>query len=157
LRNYRRARGLCYTYGERWSRDHRCSGTVQLHVLQEVIDLFQPDLSDEEQESSATSSAEFHLIQPVTVLKDPGTLTFQLSGVIQGQTVTLLVDSGSTHSFINDKFVAQLSDVTPLKNVLRVKVADGAQMQSTQGIMNCPWSCDGYEFHANFKFLKLGT
>jgi predicted aspartyl protease len=102
-------------------------------VLQEVIDLFQPDLSDEEQESSATSSAEFHLIQPVTVIKDPGTLTFQLSGVIQGQTVTLLVDSGSTHSFINDKFVAQLSDVAPLKNVLRVKVADGARCRVHKG------------------------
>jgi hypothetical protein len=60
--------------------------------------------------------------------------------------VTLLVDSGSTHSFLNDKFIERLSDVTTLKSVLRVKVADGAQMQS-----------DGQEFHANFKFLKLGT
>jgi hypothetical protein len=31
------------------------------------------------------------------------------------------------------------------------------RLQSDQGIMNCPWSCDGHEFHANFKFLKLGT
>jgi hypothetical protein len=80
-----------------------------------------------------------------------------LYGVIQGQIVPLLVDSGSTHSFLNDKFVEYLPDVTTLKNVLRVKVADGAQMQSDQGILNCPWSCDGHEFHANFKFLKLGT
>lgn len=28
LKAYRRARGLCFTYGERWSRDHRCGPTV---------------------------------------------------------------------------------------------------------------------------------
>lgn len=28
LRNYRRARGLCFQCGEKWSRDHQCKGTV---------------------------------------------------------------------------------------------------------------------------------
>lgn len=35
LRAYRRAQGLCQRCPEKWSRDHRCAASVQLHVLQE--------------------------------------------------------------------------------------------------------------------------
>lgn len=41
LRNYRRAKGLCFTCGERYSRDHKFQPTVQLHVVQEMVDFFQ--------------------------------------------------------------------------------------------------------------------
>lgn len=34
LRNFRRAKGLCYTCGEKWGRKHKCGGTIQLHVVQ---------------------------------------------------------------------------------------------------------------------------
>jgi hypothetical protein len=40
LKNYRRAKGLCFTCGERWSRDHKCQQTVQLHVVQELVEFF---------------------------------------------------------------------------------------------------------------------
>jgi len=35
LRDYHRARGLCIHGGDKWSRSHKCSETVQLQVLQE--------------------------------------------------------------------------------------------------------------------------
>jgi len=41
LRAYRRARGLCFTCGERWGRDHRCGPTVQLHVVEELLAMVQ--------------------------------------------------------------------------------------------------------------------
>lgn len=39
MRAYRRARGLCYTCGEKWGRDHVCGPTVQLHVVEELLEL----------------------------------------------------------------------------------------------------------------------
>lgn len=33
LRAYRRAKGLCFTCGERWGKDHVCRQEVQLHVV----------------------------------------------------------------------------------------------------------------------------
>jgi len=33
LKLYRRSRGLCYTCGEKWGREHQCSKTIQLHVV----------------------------------------------------------------------------------------------------------------------------
>jgi hypothetical protein len=83
LRNYRRARGQWYTCGERYSREYQCKGTVQLHVLQEVLDVFQgEEASDDDQSSSNSATVELHLMTTETVIKDPSTLTFQLTGVV---------------------------------------------------------------------------
>jgi hypothetical protein len=38
LRNYRRAKGLCQFCAEKWSKDHKCAETVQLHALQEMLE-----------------------------------------------------------------------------------------------------------------------
>lgn len=40
LHAYRRARGLCDHYAEKWSRDHKCANTVRLNAMQEVLELF---------------------------------------------------------------------------------------------------------------------
>lgn len=43
LRATRRAQGLCMRCGGKWSRDHQCPPAVQLHVVQELLDVFQVD------------------------------------------------------------------------------------------------------------------
>lgn len=40
LRNYRHARGLCFKCGERWGHEHTCPTSVQLHVVEELLELF---------------------------------------------------------------------------------------------------------------------
>jgi len=42
--------GQCFKCGDKWAHNHRCAPTVQLHVVQEIWELFQ--LSSEESESS---------------------------------------------------------------------------------------------------------
>jgi hypothetical protein len=39
LRASRRAQGLCMRCGGKWSRDHQCPAAVQLHVVQELLDM----------------------------------------------------------------------------------------------------------------------
>jgi hypothetical protein len=39
LHTYRRAKGLCYTCGERGGKEHKFHGSVQLHIVQELVDL----------------------------------------------------------------------------------------------------------------------
>jgi hypothetical protein len=128
LCQYRKARGLCFTCGEKWARDHQCKSSVQLHVIQEVLDMFQPNATEMEPDPSSDTQAEFHLMLADILPKDPSSLTFKVSAVIQGHTVQLLVDSGSTHSFLNSKFLPLCSDVSTLDQPLRVKIADGALM-----------------------------
>jgi hypothetical protein len=40
LKNYRKARGLCYKCGERWGKDHTCPATIQLHVVEELFTIY---------------------------------------------------------------------------------------------------------------------
>jgi hypothetical protein len=126
-------------------------------VLQEVLALFQIKPIDEDNNQPPSPQAELHPMAPDTHIKDPGSLTFQLVCEIQNQPVRLLIDSGSTHSFLNSKLAPLRKGVVPLKTALRVKVADGAHMQSQLGIQNCTYYYDQHEFHTHFKFLALGT
>lgn len=41
LCNYRKAQGLCMHCKEKWGPGHRCAPQVQLHVLQEVWNLYE--------------------------------------------------------------------------------------------------------------------
>lgn len=56
LRDYRRARGLCFKCGERWGQDHTCPTSVQLHVVEEMLELFGIDTAAE---SSSTGDGDY--------------------------------------------------------------------------------------------------
>uniref|UniRef100_A0ACD5U6K5 Uncharacterized protein n=1 Tax=Avena sativa TaxID=4498 RepID=A0ACD5U6K5_AVESA len=43
LRNYRRAKVLCFKCGERWGQEHTCPTTVQMHVVEELLAMFSQD------------------------------------------------------------------------------------------------------------------
>jgi hypothetical protein len=69
----------------------------------------------------------------------------------------MLVDSGSTVSFLNVKLQSALQSVTTLTSPIRVKVADDRQHTCTKEIHSCAWSTQGHEFSTDFKLLQLGA
>jgi hypothetical protein len=81
----------------------------------------------------------------------------QLHAFIEKHEVLILVDSGSSTSFINSQLAAQLSGVQPLPVPCRVNVADGAQLRCTSFIPNCSWSAQGHQFKTDMKLLPLGA
>jgi predicted aspartyl protease len=115
---------------------------VQLHVFQEVLELFSIEAVDHDQASSSSTEAELHLMTKETAIKDPSTLTFKLAGVIQDQQIQFLIDSGSTHSFLNSTFIPQLSGVVPMQATMSVKVANVELLQCNQALLNWPWTCE---------------
>jgi hypothetical protein len=56
LRASRRAQGLCMCCGSKWIRDHKCAEQVQLHLLQELLDMF-PEGDDEEESGPSSPTA----------------------------------------------------------------------------------------------------
>jgi hypothetical protein len=38
LKAYRKAKGLCFICGKKWGKEHKCGTTVQLHVVQEMLE-----------------------------------------------------------------------------------------------------------------------
>jgi hypothetical protein len=105
----RRKMGLCMKCGERWSKGHKCPATVPLHVLEELFQTFQVDtastcsgdgLDREEDELLTLSQCAAVGIQ--------GRKTVRLHGRIHKQEILILVDSGSSATFISNKAVDQL-------------------------------------------------
>lgn len=92
-------------------RDHRCPEKIQLHVLQEVWDLYRANDSDDGcDEDTATDQALVLEVLAATSAPPPGRAIL-FSGSVQGRSVTILVDSGSSCSFLSKSLAAHLSKV----------------------------------------------
>ncbi|XP_040259896.1 uncharacterized protein [Aegilops tauschii subsp. strangulata] len=155
LRAYRRARGLCYMCGEKWSRDHKCAAAVQLHVVQEMFEVLGMS-SRENQEAVSDTSSECHTISKAALEGSVAPRTIRLQGKLQSQQVLMLVDSGSSHSFISSVLAAKLQGVRHSPKALKVKIADGGQLLCNQEITRCSWSVQGHKFCTDLKVLPLG-
>jgi hypothetical protein len=126
LRAFRRAKYLCVCCAEKWSRDHKCSPAVQLHAVQE----------------EALAGTE-------------GPRTMKIQGAIQGKSVLILVDSGSTNTFLSSKLASQLSGVQPLPKPVHVQVGNGGILTCASFIQQAHWSVGEYEFITDMKILPL--
>ena len=122
LKAYRRARGLCDKCAKHWRPGHQCAMTVQLHVVQELMDLLSSDVGDhvglsdsaDTYPSSSTSSDQAHLFATLSLdalAGSDGPKTMRFMGSLQGQEILILVDSGSTHSFLSVSVADRLQGV----------------------------------------------
>lgn len=164
LRNYRRARGLCFKCGEKWGQDHTCPATVQLHVVEELFEMMGADASglndvctDATQELETLCTISVHDLSEKASNTEGAPSVLQLSGWIQDHPVIMLVDSGSTASFINLKLQPLMQNVSALLTPVKVKVADDRRLKCIEEIRSCSWSSQGHVFSTDFKFLQLGA
>ncbi|WVZ53785.1 hypothetical protein U9M48_004681 [Paspalum notatum var. saurae] len=157
LRAYRRARGLCDRCAEKWSRDHKCSTTIQLQTLQEVFELFQLDsVSDSEQEvASELEEQVFLALSEAAVTGSEPPRTLRLWGQIQSIPILILIDSGSSSTFLSQKIADQLSGVTELALPLSVRVANGGTLHSCAEIKQAQWHIQSCRFQADLRILPL--
>lgn len=156
LRAYRHSRGLCYQCAEKWTRDHKCNKQVQLHVVQELWDLFTCEALDSAQSDGGDLSEGtlLHLsCDAVAGTESPKTL--KLLGVIQGKEILMLLDSGSSHTFLRASVAQHLQGVSALLHPLRVQIANGGVMRCTHELQNASWTVQGVEFTTPLKILPL--
>lgn len=159
LRDYRRARGFYFKCGERCGNYHTCPTSVQLQVVEELLEL----LDIETQEDQGTSLEEEPPSRVVMAISR-STLTsgvppraFQLRAWIQGREVLMLVDSGSTTLFINGRLGANIVGVWPLPREYKVRVADGGELMCSASVPNRTWCSHEHQFSTDMKVLPLGV
>uniref|UniRef100_A0A8R7V8Z0 Uncharacterized protein n=1 Tax=Triticum urartu TaxID=4572 RepID=A0A8R7V8Z0_TRIUA len=80
----------------------------------------------------------------------------RLHGWVQDREVLMLVDSGSSHSFISSTLAHQLQGVQSARRPLSVRVANGGVLRSDQEIPKCEWRSQGVKFTTDLKVLPLG-
>ena len=82
--------------------------------------------------------------------------TIRLLGHMQGHDLLMLIDSGSSSSFISVAAADRLQGVMPLKSHTAVKIANGGTLQSDSWIPGCEWNTQGHTFHTDLRVLELG-
>lgn len=123
-------RGLCFKCGERWGPGHQCGPTVQLHIVEEILEILQadqvervmPGLEDEEVLMCVCKVALIGQTTPHTV---------RLVGSIAGKEVLILVDSGNSHSFVSEEVAERVQGHIRLQKPMVGKIVDGGVMSCT--------------------------
>ena len=83
--------------------------------------------------------------------------TIKLIGHLKGRSVLVLLDSGSTHSFINATTAKELKLETVLTTPVNVAVADGRNMAVSLKCNGCRWEMQQHQFQFDFRVLELGA
>jgi hypothetical protein len=65
---------------------------------------------------------------------------FGLRGTVQGLDLFVLLDSRSSHYFINSNHVISLSGLMLMERPISVRVANGSTLQYTSKLPNAQWS-----------------
>ncbi|GJN25313.1 hypothetical protein PR202_gb13125 [Eleusine coracana subsp. coracana] len=81
--------------------------------------------------------------------------TMKLLGTIQGRAVVILVDFGSSHTFVSSSVARDLTGKMSLDRALKVQVANGDSMQCDAHVCHALWAVQGYEFHSDLKVFPL--
>jgi hypothetical protein len=92
-----------------------------LEVFQGSDDTFSEDC-----ESHATPSHIYSTLSTAALSGVVAPRTMFMSGVIQDIPVCILVDSGSSHTFVSADIAAKLTGVSPVLSPIVVQVANGA-------------------------------
>jgi hypothetical protein len=123
---------MCDKCAEKWVFGHKCSSTVQLQAIQESWD-FKVD-EDSKSYASAPSSPVTTDNQLCVMLSEAALLSIEsarsmkLCGSILGHQLVILLDSGSSHCFLDAKVATQLQGLSMLPKPLIVQVANGAHL-----------------------------
>ncbi|XP_026398913.1 uncharacterized protein LOC113294751 [Papaver somniferum] len=122
----RREKGLCYNCNEVFQAGHKC--------LKQRIYM----LADDDEESTLYGE------------ESP------IEGASKKQPLTILIDSGSTHSFLGPAAAARCGgNLVPTASLL-VAVANGNKMVSDAKCPSFQWQMQGHQFQFEMRLLTLG-
>lgn len=126
LKEYRRSNGLCFRCGDKYTPSHKCQtqaqGQIKAMQAQEILsdDILDAVVIEEDEEEMQLS------LNAIIGADHPKTL--RVRALIENQVMLMLIDSGSSHSFINTELVERLGYTPTRINTMTVKVANGEIM-----------------------------
>ena len=148
----RQDKGVCYNYDERFVPGHK-SKTQQVFILETMI---KPEIDEDtiealkEAKPLPVPEISLHALSGVTTLQ-----AMRVNGVICGRLVHILIDSGSTHNFVNSKFARKLDRCKFPSPTFRVMVANSMCLQCKEIYLAIPMEIQGYHFQTNVYPLDL--
>lgn len=81
--------------------------------------------------------------------------TMKVTGSIGTKPLHILIDSGSTHNFLDEKIASKMRCPTKSINPMKITVADGNLMTCNQLCENLQWVMQGTWFRADVLLIPL--
>lgn len=149
----RKEKGLCFNCDEKFVRGHRCQRKQLFLIIgeEEEEEEISPDISEMIIEDLENVQISMHALVGSYSFR-----TMRIKGNLRGRTITILIDSGSTHNFIEPgvvKFSGYKVEPTPN---LSVAVADGTKLCSKAVCKGFTWEMQGIQFNTEVRVLAIG-
>ena len=119
----RRDKGLCFNCDEKFAPGHRCKKLFLIEGCWPKEDSDDGIGDIEEKEDSDELEISLH-----AMAGSSGPQTMQIHGVINQQSLVVLIDLGSTHNFIEDRLAEKLGLTCNREERFNVKVACGERI-----------------------------
>jgi len=160
LRDYRKANGLCFSCGEKFVPGHLevCSKRQKPQVNAIVLNDLDRELSDEVLNELAVEDQlheEFSQLSLNALSSLNSTSCIKLKARVKDKVLLILVDSGSTHSFISSKFVELAKLYTVPTGTRKVKLANGEGLQTDRMVPQLQCYCQGQSFTTDMVVLEM--
>ena len=130
----RRKQGLCYYCDEKYSPGHKCKEPKFFQIdatdyssLEEDLPLEEPEAVEEDNQKDNVLDEPVISLHALAGISSPQTL--KIRGFIKHCAVVVLIDSGSTHNFIHQKFAEAVHCFVRAVSNFQVQIADGGTMK----------------------------
>lgn len=125
-------------------------------MVEELLELLQAEVQDRQEQDAESDDEQLMSISKMATTGETTPRTIRLLGDIGGREVLILVDSGSSHSFISEAVATVRQDkVQPMRPV-SVKIANGGVLNCSGIIPACHWDTQGHTFSTDVRVLSFG-
>ncbi|KAH0774412.1 hypothetical protein KY290_011549 [Solanum tuberosum] len=164
--NEKRSKGLCYFCNEKYILGHKCKTSKQLHLLEiDETGEFQEGeclMEEYERQIHEEGSNQTELVQPAEHMEifmhalngSLGYRTLKVTSYHSKKGLNILIDTGSSHNFIEPELVGQLGCEIRSTSPQLISAANGNMR--VDKITTVTWLLQGAEFTVDFLLLPLG-
>ncbi|KAG8372812.1 hypothetical protein BUALT_Bualt12G0106000 [Buddleja alternifolia] len=152
----RREKNLCYNCDEVFVPGHRCKlRQVYMIMSQEEEEAYTVDAVDPDPPTKELLSEDMTIsINAISGNSDLNTL--RIKGLVKHSSIQILIDSRSTHCFLDETVATNLGCHVEFTNLMLISVADGNKMVSRTVCPDFTWEIQGTKFTYPMRIIKLG-
>ncbi|XP_035541674.1 uncharacterized protein LOC118344675 [Juglans regia] len=156
----KRKKGLCCHCDEKWNPQHTCKNP-RIYLMQVDEELSEAEKEPvvveitEDEIGVAETSVEAPEISLAAITGTPTMSTMRLLGTLMGEPVVILVDSRSSHNFVESTLITKLKLPIDASSNLNVRVANGQSLRSGGACNEVRLKVQGIVFPPSLHLLNL--
>ncbi|KAJ4789012.1 polyprotein [Rhynchospora pubera] len=156
----RRALGLCDKCNEKYYPGHQCAGKMMGLMSEPIIDEIEEEEDVEGVEIEEVEMEESEKIEQAVISMYASTdkkriSSMKFKGQIGKVPICALLDSGSTHTFVNPEVIQCLNLPIHQANPMVVMVANGEKMVTDTTCQALKFKLQGHEFERDVRLLAI--